>query len=187
MWQIFFNGIRHITDFQGYDHMLFLVVLGAPFSPRLWKQLAILATAFTVGHSISLALAVFDVIRFRSGLVELLIAVTIMITAIFNIAYCRKAVTVSIYRYMLIAVIGLIHGLGFSSFFRMMLNDPDDVTKALLIFNLGVETGQLLIIAFFLLVTFLFLRIPGLTQQRWNIALSSVGLLAAIMMAAQRI
>jgi hypothetical protein len=142
----FIDGILHITDIEGYDHMLFLLAMCAPFSFKDWKQVVILATAFTVGHSISLALAAFDVIRFSSNIIEFLIPVTILATSIFNFT-AGNTMSVSVSRYASAAVFGVIHGMGFSSFFRMISNNGDGFIKQLLLFNVGVEAGQLMIVA----------------------------------------
>ena len=136
----------HITDVEGYDHMLFLLAMCAPFTFRDWKPLAILTTAFTVGHSVSLALAALDIIRFSSEIIEFLIPVTILATSAFN---WRAGISnsVSAYRYASAAIFGVIHGMGFSSFFRMISGEGEGFIGQLFLFNLGVEVGQLLILS----------------------------------------
>lgn len=157
MANYFVDGILHITDVEGYDHMLFLLAMCAPFTFRDWKPVAILATAFTVGHSISLALAAYDVIRFSSEIIEFLIPVTIIATAIFNLAFGISG-KVTGYRYLSAAVFGIIHGMGFSSFFRMISGEGDTFVYQLALFNLGVEAGQLLILTAFLAIIALIAR-----------------------------
>jgi len=154
MQSYFLDGVKHITDPGGYDHMLFLVALSAPFSFREWKQILLLATAFTVGHSITLALAAFDLIRFPSNLIELLIPTTILITCISTIVRAKHE-TPKIYpiHFIIAVCFGLIHGMGFSSYFRMIYNETSSMVKGLLAFNLGVEAGQILIIAALLMLS----------------------------------
>jgi hypothetical protein len=151
--QFFFQGIQHITDIDGYDHMLFLAALCAPFTLKQWKPVLFLATAFTVGHSISLALAVLDIIHFDRDLIELLIAITILITALSNIFIPKKS-DVSVWYYVLTAGFGLIHGMGFSGFFRMISDDTSSLVGQLFLFNLGVEVGQVIIIFIFLILVY---------------------------------
>lgn len=153
MWSFFVDGIKHITDPGGYDHMLFLVAMCAPYSFRQWKKILLLATAFTFGHSISLALAAFEVIHFSSNLIELLIPLTILCSSLFNLVILRKnRDQIHLGNYALTTVFGLIHGLGFSSYFRMIMNDHSSMIKGLVAFNSGVELGQIMILSAFLLI-----------------------------------
>jgi hypothetical protein len=179
----FLDGIMHITDVEGYDHMLFLLAMCAPFTFKEWKPVAILATAFTVGHSISLALAALDVIRFSSGLIEFLIPVTILATAIFN---WRATTSVSVYRYASAALFGIIHGMGFSSFFRMISNEGEGFIGQLFLFNLGVEAGQLLILTAILSIIAVFtVAIPSAKEKMPKI-LAGLSFLLALVLAIEK-
>jgi hypothetical protein len=185
MGNFFTDGIMHITDIEGYDHMLFLLAMCAPFTFKEWKPVAILATAFTVGHSISLALAAFDVIRFSSGLIEFLIPVTILATSIFN-WQAGASPTVSIYRYLSAAIFGIIHGMGFSSFFRMISGESDGFITQLLLFNLGVEVGQLLILTAILsLIAFTTLALPS-AKVKLPKVLAGISFLLALSLAIEK-
>jgi len=185
MDQYFLDGVLHITDIEGYDHMLFLLAMCAPFSFKEWKQVVILATAFTVGHSISLALAAFDVIRFSSDLIEFLIPVTILATSVFNFT-AGNTIPVSVSRYASAAVFGVIHGMGFSSFFRMISNDGAGFIKQLLLFNLGVEAGQLMIVAGILtVITLITLAFPSINGKLTRI-LAGLSFLLAIGLAIEK-
>ena len=77
-------GLQHIADFKGYDHILFIVVLCAVYQIKHWRKILILITAFTIGHSASLVLATFNIIRISGDWIEFLIPVTILLTAIGN-------------------------------------------------------------------------------------------------------
>jgi len=183
MGNFFLDGISHITDIEGYDHMLFILALCAPFTFKEWKPVAILATAFTVGHSVSLALAALDIIRFSSGLIEFLIPVTILATAIFN---WRATTTVSAYRYASAALFGIIHGMGFSSFFRMISNEGEGFIGQLFLFNLGVEAGQLLILAAILSIIAVFtVAIPSGKEKIPKI-LAGLSFLLALVLAIEK-
>lgn len=141
-------GIEHILDILGYDHIMFVVALTAIYLLREWRRLLILVTAFTIGHSITLALATLRVVNFNSELIEFLIPVTIFITAISNLfkkdSYRSSAQINTNYVYALF--FGLIHGLGFSNYLRSLLGSDKTIVPQLLAFNLGLEVGQIIIV-----------------------------------------
>ncbi len=143
-------GFRHIADLRSADHILFVAALTAAYAPREWKRIAWLVTAFTVGHSVSLALATFDVVRVQARAVEIAIAATIIVTALVAIhdqhrpTATRPALAS---RYAAAGVFGLIHGLGFSNYLRALLGGESDLVVPLFAFNVGLELGQLLIVA----------------------------------------
>lgn len=175
--QHFLDGIEHITDPAGFDHMLFLLALCAPYTWKQWKPIVLLATAFTLGHSISLGLAAFGLVRVASYYIELLIPVTIVAMGISNIAYLKQpSGHVPAIKYLTTIFFGLIHGLGFSSFFRMIYDETSSLIKSLLLFNLGVETGQLIIVATILILTWIVVRIAGVNQKLYTQILSSVAI-----------
>lgn len=185
MGNFFLDGILHITDVEGYDHMLFLLAMCAPFTFKDWKPVAILATAFTIGHSISLALAALDIIRFSSAMIEFLIPITILITAIFNLTM-GVSTKVTAYRYASAALFGIIHGMGFSSFFRMISDEGDSFIKQLFLFNLGVEAGQLLIVAAILTIIALTNRFIPTSRGKLSKILAGLSLLLAIGLAIEK-
>lgn len=183
MWQHFIDGIKHITDISGYDHMLFLIALCAPFTIKQWKPVVLLATAFTVGHSISLALSVTGVVRFSSYWIELLIPASIVVTALTNISFLKhSADRVQWHRYLITLLFGFIHGMGFSSFFRMIYDETSSLAKSLLMFNLGVEAGQLIIIAFILLLSLLVITVSKVDRKVYTGVLSLIALGLGVML-----
>ena len=189
MTNFFLDGIRHITDVEGYDHMLFLLALTAPYGYKDWKTVVLLATAFTVGHSVSLFLSASDLVRFSSTVIEALIPATIVFTCLGNLM--TSANTPSgrsmIYRYSLATAFGLIHGMGFSSFFRMIFNEGQSFVAQLFLFNLGVECGQVFIIAIILLVIGLFGKLLPHYRRRFSMVLSATALVVASTLLAERI
>jgi hypothetical protein len=189
MTSYFLDGIRHITDLEGYDHMLFLLALAAPYSYKDWKAVVLLATAFTVGHSISLFLAASDLVHFPSDVIEALIPATIVLTCIGNLSSASKHDSkVSMgFRYAFAAAFGLIHGMGFSSFFRMIFNEGESFVTQLFLFNLGVECGQVIIIAFLLAVIAILEKLLPRRRRQFSIGLSSTTLLVASFLLAERI
>ncbi len=177
-------GFDHITDPAGYDHMLFVIALCAIYTLRQWRQVLILVTAFTIGHSITLALATLQLISYSSALIELLIPVTILIAAITNFFYNEPRVRTRLvadtnqpgraWRYGLALVFGLIHGMGFSSYLRSLLGREADIVQPLLAFNIGLELGQLLIVGLALCLAFVVLDVLRGNRLRWVLAVSGI-------------
>lgn len=183
----FYLGIEHITDFDGYDHMLFLLALVAWANLKDAWRVVILATAFTVGHSITLLLAGMGWVHADGRWIEFLIPVSIAFTAAWNLrreAGKRHAWGNGL-TYATTVIFGLIHGLGFSSFFRMMREDGESIVMPLLRFNLGVEAGQLLILMVCLASATL-LKAVGVTQREQQVFVCAVTGTLAAGMAIQR-
>ncbi|HMB63735.1 MAG TPA: HupE/UreJ family protein [Eudoraea sp.] len=155
-------GFNHVADPGAYDHILFLFALAVPFTLKSWKNIAILATIFTITHCISLALGVYEIIRVNVALIEFFIGITIILTALFNI-FSLKVTTAFLRFYLQIlatAFFGLIHGFGFSSYFKMLMAGEEHQSGPLLGFATGIEISQLCIILFILtLASFLQTRL----------------------------
>lgn len=187
VFSIYFKiGKDHILDYaEGYDHILFVVALCALYLFSDWKKILILITAFTLGHSITLALATLRIISVRSELIEFLIPLTILITAFSNLfrkdEYTVQRKIQTNYAYALI--FGLIHGLGFSNNLRSLLGKDSSILTQLLAFNVGLEIGQIIIVAIFLSFSFLLVDLIGVNRRDWKMVISSaVGGIALIMM-----
>ncbi len=179
-------GLEHILDWEGYDHILFVAVLCGIYLLRDWRQVVILVTAFTVGHSITLALSVLDWIRVPTDLIEFLIPVTILITAAANIANRTFSTATLRFTYGLALLFGLIHGLGFSNYLKSLLGHSTNVTTELMAFNVGLEVGQLLIVASVLLLSYVVVQVLRAPRREWNLFLSSAVFGIAFVMAAER-
>lgn len=182
-------GIEHISDLNGYDHMLFITALCAVYQFNQWKHLLWLVTAFTLGHSVTLALATLDLITINGELVEFLIPITILVTSLVNIVlelrghHSRLAEQRSEYaKYGLALGFGLIHGMGFSNFLRAMLGSEESIVAPLFAFNIGLELGQMLILAVVLLISTAMVRWAGLAQRDWSLLLSGGTAGAALLM-----
>ena len=176
---MYFNiGFEHIYNIAALDHILFLVALCALFAFKDWRKLLILITAFTIGHSITLALAGLDIISINSRIVELLIPVTIMLTAIFNVHTLIKNKDAILNgtktQYLLALIFGFIHGMGFSNYLRSTLFPGDSLILQLLFFNLGIELGQILIVLKLLLIGFFFTTIVKIKMNHWAFTLSGL-------------
>ncbi len=182
-------GIEHILNIQGLDHMLFIIVLCAVYKLCETKKITVLITAFTIGHSITLAISSLEIIKVNSHVIEMLIPITIIVTAIFNIFINNPEKTPHFisYNYVLALVFGLIHGMGFSSFFRAMMAGQDNIVFPLLYFNIGIEIGQLAIVIILLFVLFLFSRLVKFNHKYWNLILSSLGGFIALILLIQKL
>lgn len=188
-------GYEHIADLKGYDHILFIVALCAVYPLKSWRKVALLATAFTIGHSLTLALAVTDVIRISSKWVEFLIPLTILLTAFFNAAAREEEEQTGLWtrrsgaHYGLAALFGLIHGMGFSGFLRAMLlpGEENQLWLQLLAFNLGVEVGQLLIVLLVLFSSFVAIQVFKIRQRSWTLFISGAAAGLALVMMIERV
>ncbi len=167
-------GLEHITDLQGYDHILFIAALTVVYSWRKWRNLLWLVTAFTVGHSLTLALATLKIVPLNPDWIEFLIPLTILITSLLHLFISNENESDSsrfiLFRYGLALIFGLVHGLGFSNFLQSLLGREESLFVPLLAFNVGLEMGQLVIVSVLLgLGTLLqFLKIP---EKWWQTAI----------------
>jgi hypothetical protein len=184
----FTTGIEHIADWKAFDHILFLLALCCVYSALQWKNVIINITAFTIGHSFSLALSVLNFLKINSSLVEFLIPITIVITCVLNIINStnNKAINHKIV-FILTILFGLIHGLGFSSLLKQMLGKEESILFPLFSFNLGIEIGQLLIVSLSLLLSFFFVSILKIKQTKYANLISLIIFAIALFMAIERI
>ncbi len=182
-FQLYFKlGLQHILDIQGFDHILFVLALCAVYVARDWKKILILVTAFTIGHSLTLALATFNVLQVRSDVIEFLIPVTIAITALTTIFRPKPSTGKGVQLNYLYAVFfGLIHGLGFSNYLKELLGKETSIWQPLLAFNIGLEVGQIVIVTAFLLLTSL-LNLAGVNRKEWTLIVSAFVLGVACML-----
>ncbi|MEX6691116.1 HupE/UreJ family protein [Danxiaibacter flavus] len=184
---IFFpTGIEHITDLSGIDHILFVAALCLRYTLTEWKKILVLVTAFTIGHSITLALSTLNILNISRDWTEFLIAVTIIITALNNCM--AKDVSGKrmplIYFYALF--FGLIHGLGFSTLLKSMLGRDQSIIVQLLAFNLGLEVGQIIIVIAILLISFIFVRLLKINRREYVLFFSGCIAALALQMAIDR-
>jgi hypothetical protein len=173
-------GFSHITDLNGYDHILFIIALCAIYQFKDWKKVLLLVTAFTIGHSITLILATLNVIRFPGNLIEFLIPVTIVLTATGNL-FTKSGTSSRVVeqkpprlRYIMALLFGLIHGMGFSSYLRSLLGREASIFQPLLAFNIGLEVGQLVIVLLMLCLGFIFQNVAGVSKRDWILVVSGI-------------
>jgi len=180
-------GWEHIIRKDALDHQLFIAALAAIYLLKDWKQVLVLVTAFTIGHSLTLALSVFDVIRFNSKWVEFLIPVTIVLTAVSNLfqkEFTPRSVRIN---YLLALVFGLVHGMGFANSIRFMMADDQTVGWSLFGFNVGLEAGQIAVVLVLLLLSYFIVTICKIARRDWVIFLSAAVFGLALKMVLERI
>lgn len=169
-------GMNHVLDIHAYDHILFLIVLTIPYIFKDWKRVFLLVSVFTIGHTVSLALAAYGTISVSSDLVEFLIPVTILIVALFNVFTAGKAAQKERIGVLFVSTLffGLIHGLGFAREFRMFVGSSDSKLVPLLEFALGIEIAQVIIVFLVLFLGFLFQTVFRLSKRDWIMVVSSI-------------
>lgn len=180
-------GWEHIISLDALDHQLFVLVLVAAYSYWEWRKILILVTAFTIGHSITLALSTLDIIRISSNWVEFLIPLTIFITALDNILMRNQPKNLMKLNYYLALLFGLIHGMGFANTARMMLAQEQNIFTPLLGFNIGLELGQIIVVAIILLIQFLLIKLFKLKKLHWMISASCITLLISLKLCLERL
>ncbi len=181
-------GFEHITDINGYDHILFILSLCAVYQFKNWKAVLILVTAFTIGHSLTLALSAFNVLNINSNLVEFLIPVTILITAISNIIVKETSFLSRQhkFKYAMAMFFGLIHGLGFSNYLKNILGMQQNIIKALFAFNIGLEIGQIIVVVIILMLAYLFVQLLRFPIREWTLVLSGAALGISLVLIIER-
>lgn len=189
LFELYFTlGLQHIADLKGYDHILFIVTLCAVYSMKEWKSILILVTAFTIGHSLTLALATLDLIRVDGDLIEFLIPLTIFITAFANLFTGRQKGSSGLYylRYTAALFFGLIHGLGFSNYLRSLLGAERGLVLPLFSFNVGIEVGQIIIVTLIMLLTKVVVDLFGFPRREWQVLLSGAGMGISLVLMIER-
>ncbi|MDC6364888.1 MULTISPECIES: HupE/UreJ family protein [Flavobacteriaceae] len=167
-------GFEHISNLAGYDHILFLVVLCAVYRIQQWRNILILVTAFTIGHSVTLALVSLNILSISSTIIKFLIPATIFLTALHNVIGPNPTEKTSRMsrNYAMALFFGFIHGMDFSNYFKALLMDPSDIVVPLLGFNIGIELGQLLVVFVIVGIAFLFLNMIKVKHRDWNVFIS---------------
>ncbi|MFD2529649.1 MULTISPECIES: HupE/UreJ family protein [Polaribacter] len=181
-------GLNHVLDFNAYDHILFLIVLAVVFSFNQLKKVLWLVTLFTIGHSITLALSAYGILNIDMKLIEFLIPVTIFITGVINVFTAKKSSYGKENTNLVFALFfGLIHGLGFSNYFKMMIGKEDDKLMPLLEFAVGIEAAQIIIVLGILIIGTLLQNFFKVTRRDWILVCSSIVIGFSIQMMLDRV
>ncbi len=184
-------GFFHIINIEAYDHILFVTMLTAVYKLKQWKNILALVTAFTLGHSLSLALSTLHIVMVPSAIIEWLIVVTIFLTGVENLFIKQdkdyRAFTTKYWiKYGIAMFFGLIHGLGFSSYLQSMLGEEQSIVMPLFSFNLGVEFGQWIVVAVILFLTWLVVNQFKAPRREWNLVLSGIGIGISLLLIFER-
>ena len=175
-WIYFQIGLKHVLDIQAYDHVLFLVALAIPFSFKDWKRVILLITLFTIGHTLALMLAVFEIIVIKVNVVELLIPITILITALFNLLTAGKSNKKESINgvFFITLFFGIIHGLGFSNYFKSILGgDATSKVVPLSEFALGIEAAQIIVVFLVLIFSYIVQTVFRFSKRDWTLVMSA--------------
>lgn len=177
-WLYFKIGLNHVLDIHGYDHVLFLIALSLPYAFKDWRKVLVLVTLFTIGHTLSLLLSVFGMVTIDSTVVEFLIPVTIFITAVYNIfKWAKKSAGKNdsiTFMAVTTLLFGIIHGLGFSNYLKLMLApESDDKLLPVLEFALGIEAAQVIVVLSVLLLSFVVQEFLRFAKRDWILVLSA--------------
>lgn len=180
------EGIFHISDLNGIDHLLFIAAICIPLQFSDYRKIFFSVTAFTIGHMLSLVLSTYELIQAGSLLIEWLIPCTIVISALINILHKSNTSPRTPITLLLIGLFGIIHGLGFSNYLKSMLGKEETLLLPLLGFNTGLEIGQLMIVAGLLLLNFAILHFTKTKQREWVLFASGGIFGLAMQMAIER-
>ena len=170
-WLYFQVGLKHVLDINAYDHVLFLIALSVPYSFKDWKRVLFLVTIFTLGHTLALFLSVFDILMIQVNIVEFLIPVTILITALYHLFTAGKLGKKNLNTAGSITLFfGVIHGLGFSNYFKSILpGDASAKLLPLLEFALGIEAAQIIVVLAVLLISYFMQLIFRFNSRDWSL------------------
>jgi hypothetical protein len=175
-WIYFQIGLKHVLDIHAYDHVLFLIALTIPYSFKDWKRVALLVTLFTIGHTMALMLSVFGIVAIKVNVVEFMIPVTILITALFNLFTAGKSGKKESINLVFFTTLffGIIHGLGFSNYFKSILGG-DAASKVLPLaeFALGIEAAQIIVVFVLLIISYLVQTVFRFSKRDWTLVMSA--------------
>jgi hypothetical protein len=176
---VWFNieyGMNHVLDINAYDHVLFLIVLTVPYIFKDWKRVLLLVSTFTLGHTLSLVLAAYNVVRVNGALIEFLIPITILVVALFNVFTAGKGAQKGKVGMLFISTLffGLIHGLGFAREFHMLAGQTDNILFLLIEFALGIEIAQVIIVFVVLFLGFLMQTLFRFSKRDWIMVISAI-------------
>jgi hypothetical protein len=175
-WIYFQIGLKHVLDIHAYDHVLFLIALAVPFSFKDWKQIVMLVSMFTIGHTLALLLSIFGIIAIKVNVVELLIPITILITALFNLFTAGKSSKKESINlvFFITLFFGIIHGLGFSNYFKSILGGtPSSKLIPLGEFALGIEAAQIVVVFVVLLLSYIVQTVFRFSKRDWTLVMSA--------------
>ena len=175
-WMYLNIGLKHVLDINAYDHVLFLIALMVPYAFKDWKNVFVLVSLFTLGHTLALLLSVYGVVQIQASLVEFLIPITILITAVFHLFTAGKSSKNESITFVAIVTLffGIIHGLGFSNYFKTILpGAASDKLLPLLEFALGIEAAQMIVVLVVLIISYIVQTFFRFSKRDWALVMSA--------------
>jgi hypothetical protein len=169
-WVYFQIGLHHVLDIQAYDHVLFLMALVIPFTFKDWKKIILSVTLFTLGHTTALVFSVYKILVVKASFIEFLIPITILLTAIYNLASIGKSNKKASINWVFLITLffGIIHGFGFSNYFNTLLGGSSDSKLVpLLEFALGIEAAQLTVVLAVLVLAYIVQTVFKFSRRDW--------------------
>ncbi|MCB6097364.1 HupE/UreJ family protein [Flavobacterium psychrophilum] len=185
-WLYFNIGLKHVLNISAYDHVLFLIALTVPYAFKDWRRLLLLISLFTLGHTLALVLSVFGILYVKANLIEFIIPITILLVALFNLFTAgknNKGEGISLLSFITL-FFGIIHGLGFSNYFKTIL--PGNATQKLLPlseFALGIETAQIIVVILILIISYIAQTVFRFSKRDWTLVMSAfiIGVVAPLL------
>ena len=175
-WVYFQIGLKHVLDINSYDHILFLLALTVPYAFKDWRRLLLLITLFTVGHTLALVLSVYEIVYIKSNLIEFIIHINILVVAIFNLFTAgknNKNESISLIAFVTL-FFGIIHGLGFSNYFKTILPGKSSAKLLPLTeFALGIETAQIIVVFVVLIISYIIQTFFRFSKRDWTLVMSA--------------
>ncbi|MHB1106605.1 MAG: HupE/UreJ family protein [Lutibacter sp.] len=170
------EGLFHVLDWNAYDHVLFLIALVVVYDFKNWQKILWLISLFTIGHTLSLILSAYKIVSISQNWIEFLIPVTILITALVNVLFAKNATKLAKTNTNLFFALffGLIHGLGFSGYFKILIGSSTQKLIPLVEFALGIELAQLIVVLAILIIGLIFQTIFRFPKRDWILIISSI-------------
>jgi len=175
-WIYFQIGLKHVLDIHAYDHVLFLIALTVPYLFKDWKRILLLVSVFTIGHTLALLLSVYGIIAIKVNIVEFLIPITILITAVYHLFTAGKTSKNDGINLIFFVTLffGIIHGLGFSNYFKTILGgSPNSKLLPLGEFALGIEAAQLVVVFVVLVLSYIVQTVFRFSKRDWALVMSA--------------
>jgi hypothetical protein len=179
-------GWTHILSWDATDHIYFITALAVVYTFFDWKKVLILVTAFTIGHAITLYLSALDLFRLDAAWVEFAIPCTIVLTALSNLLVKPAQSLSGVIQYALALGFGLIHGLGYANYIKMILARDQQLVWSLFSFNLGLETGQILVVLMVLSTKWILVSAKVISARLISIFVSAFILIVSFVLVVER-
>ena len=180
------EGFFHVLDLNALDHILFFIAISMLFTVKEWKKALLLVSIFTVAHTFTFALSSYRIVHVNEKWVEFLIPITILIPIINSTIIVFQKKKIQKTNYYFTFLFGMIHGLGFSSYFKMLLDKNDSILAPLLEFALGIELVQIIIVSLIVILNTIIIKVVKIDQKYWILFINFLLLLKILPMLIDR-